>query len=233
MRMDRTPRARQSGSTNERGYSVYLVDDHPVVCRGLTAMIEQEEDLGVCGHAESAEQGLEDILALQPDVVLVDLSLKGMGGIELIKTLKVRLPDLPILVVSMHDEGIYAERVIRAGAKGYIMKDEAVENLLAALRRVLEGKIYVSNGIKDRILEGMWDGTRPDRSPVSTLSDRELQVLELIGQGLRTKEIASRLHLAVKTIEAYRAHIKEKLGLKDYMALVKYAIMYVAENKSE
>ena len=222
--------------TVQKTIRIFVVDDHPIVCRGLIELINQEDDLHVIGNSESAEEALGQILELEPDIVLADLRLKGMGGIELIRSLKARLPELPILVVSMHDETLYAQRAIRAGAKGYVMKEVATEKLLEALRTVLEGHLYVSESVKEKLIQTLMSGSTTnseDRDPLDGLSDRELQVYEFIGEGLKTREIAERLHLAVKTIEAYRANIKQKLGLKDYMELVTHAITHRQGKKHE
>jgi len=207
---------------------VYVVDDHPIIRQGLKQMINQEKDLMVCGDAEDACQGLEEVKALQPDIVIVDISLKGMSGIDLIKNLKNRYADLPILVLSMHDESLYAERVLRAGARGYIMKQEATTNVLSAIRCILEGKIYVSERMTAKILEKSVEG-RSDKtaSPVDLLSDRELEVFQMIGKGLGTRQIAKELHLSIKTVETYRENIKEKLKLENATELVRHAVQWV------
>ncbi|MGE3536827.1 MAG: response regulator [Candidatus Tectimicrobiota bacterium] len=207
---------------------VFIVDDHPIVRQGLAQMINQEADLVVCGEAEEASHALEAIAALRPDLVLVDLSLKGGSGLELIKSLKTRHSSLVILVVSMHDESLYVERVLRAGARGYIMKQEATDIMLNAIRRVLRGEIYVSDKMMTRILGKLVLDT-PDTasSPLERLSNRELEVFRLIGEGQSTRHIAAALHVSIKTVESHRAHIKEKLQLHDTVDLVRHAVQWV------
>jgi len=207
---------------------IMIVDDHPILRKGLSMVINQEPDLVVAGEAEDASAALEMIDSIMPDVVIVDLSLPGVDGIELIKTMKLRYKDLPALVVSMHDESLYAERALRAGARGYIMKQEAVENVLIALRKVLHGEIFVSDKITTKMLETLISSdAKSMSSPMDLLSNRELTVFRLIGQGFKTRQIADKLHLSVKTIESYRSHIKEKLKLDTGTELMKYAIQWV------
>jgi DNA-binding NarL/FixJ family response regulator len=207
---------------------ILIVDDHPILRKGLSMVINQEPDLMVIGEAEDAQTGLEMIESLMPDLVIVDLSLPGVDGIELIKSIKLRYRDLPALVVSMHDESLFAERALRAGARGYIMKQEAVENMLIAIRRVLNGEIFVSDKVATKMLETLISGdAKTVRSPLDLLSNRELTVFRLIGQGFKTSQIADRLHLSVKTIESYRSHIKEKLKIDTGTDLMKYAIQWI------
>jgi len=207
---------------------VLIVDDHPIVTQGLTRLIGQEADLEVCGCAADVPSALGAIAALKPDVAIVDLSLGSASGLQLIKDCKVRHPELPILVLSMHDEVLYAERVLRAGAKGYVMKKDTPETVLAALRRVLGGTIYLSNHMASRLLQGMV-GARPvaPSSLVGLLSDRELEVFEHLGRGVGTQQIAEILHLSPKTVETHRAHIKEKLQLKTATELFQHAMNWV------
>ena len=207
---------------------ILIVDDHPILRKGLSMLINQEVDLLVQGEAEDARKALEMIEKVKPDMIIVDISLPGVDGVELLKNIKLRYPDLPTLVVSMHDESLFAERALRAGARGYIMKQEAVEKLLVAIRHVLSGEIFVSNKIATKMLEKFVDGdTKTATSPVALLSDRELTVLHLIGQGFGTRQIAEKLHLSVKTVESYRSHIKEKLRLGNATDLLKYAIQWM------
>jgi DNA-binding NarL/FixJ family response regulator len=207
---------------------ILIVDDHPILRKGLSMVINQEPDLMVIGEAEDAQTGLEMIESLMPDLVIVDLSLPGVDGIELIKSIKLRYRDLPALVVSMHDESLFAERALRAGARGYIMKQEAVENMLIAIRKVLNGEIFVSDKVATKMLETLISGdAKTVRSPLDLLSNRELTVFRLIGQGFKTSQIADRLHLSVKTIESYRSHIKEKLKIDTGTDLMKYAIQWI------
>jgi len=209
---------------------VLLVDDHAVVRRGLAALLAEEADLAVCGEAGSAPQALEAMRQLDPDAVLLDISLPGPNGIELTKAMLAERPKLPILVFSAHDESLYALRALRAGARGYVMKSEPVNEVLAALRKVLGGDIYVSSRFGERLVfqaVQSQNGSVPG-SPVESLSDRELEVLHHLGKGCSTRDIATTLNLSVKTIETHRAHIKEKLGVKDSEEMVRFALDWVA-----
>lgn len=207
---------------------ILIVDDHPILRKGLAMVINQEQDLVVAGEAEDAQAALKMIDSVKPDLAIVDLSLPGIDGIELIKTMKLKHKDLPSLVVSMHDESIYAERALRAGARGYIMKQEAVEKVLVAIRRVVKGEIFVSDKITTKMLETLiLSDDKKVSSPVDLLSNRELTVFRLIGQGFKTSQIASELHLSVKTVESYRSHIKDKLKLDTGTDLMKYAIQWM------
>ena len=219
--------ARPDRSKPKTRHRVYIVDDHPIVRHGIAQLIDQQPDLEVCGEAEGAHEALKAIAALKPDVVTVDLSLKGGHGLDLIKDVRERFPRLPVLVVSMHDESLYAERVLRAGARGYIMKHEATDRVAVAIRQVLRGEIYVSDRMASRIMQKIVrtpEGAAP--SFLASLSDRELEVFHLIGQGHGTRQIADRLHLSVKTIETYRAHIKDKLNLGTATELVRHAVQW-------
>ncbi len=208
---------------------VLIVDDHPILRKGLALLINQEPDLIVCAEAEHAQMALEIIDDVMPDMAIVDISLPGIDGIELIKMFRLRNKNLPVLIVSMHDEALYAERSLRAGARGYIMKQEALEKVLVAIRKVLDGEIFVSERVTTRMLEKFvsTEGIREAASPIDLLSNRELTVLRLIGQGHKTRQIAEKLHLSMKTVESYRAHIKDKLKLTDGTDLLKYAIQWV------
>lgn len=212
-------------STRRSPAKVFIVDDHPLFRRGLAEVINQEEDLEVCGEAEDAAEALEAIERVKPDLLIVDLSLKGRSGLDVIKAIRARTHKRPILVLSMHDESLYASRALRAGARGYLMKSEATEKVGEAVRRVLHGDIVLSEAMTARMLESVSTGsqTKPD-TPLSRLSDRELEVFQLIGQGLSTREIAQRLYLSVKTIETYRAHVMEKLSLHSAAELVRWAV---------
>jgi DNA-binding NarL/FixJ family response regulator len=211
---------------------VLIVDDHPLMRQGLAQLINQQPDLVVCGEAEDVPQALRQTSELKPDVVIVDLSLRGSDGIELIKSLHLQCAQLPILVLSMHDEAIYAERALKAGAWGYIMKQEATNQVLNALRRVLAGEIHVSQSVSSRIVQGLVGGSGiSKRSPLERLSDRELEVFRKIGRGAATREIAAELRLSVKTIETYCAHIKEKLRLQSQRELIQHAIQWVIQNE--
>lgn len=194
---------------------------------GLAQLIEHEPDLCVCGQADRAVEALEAIVADVPDLVLVDISLPDRSGLELIKDAHTLHPQLPMLVVSMHDESLYAERVLRAGGRGYVMKQEGGKKLMLAIRQVLSGQIYVSEKMSAKILE-IFSGRRSGalHSPVERLTDREFEVFQLVGQGQGTRQIAQHLHLSVKTVEVHRANIKRKLELKSGADLVRYAIRW-------
>ena len=206
-----------------------LVDDHPILRKGLAQMINMEQDMTVCGEAEEAGKAFELVGTLQPDVAVVDISLKTGNGIELVKNIKARYPELPILVLSMHDESLYAERALRAGSLGYIMKEEATEQVLVAIRRVLKGEIFLSEKMKSRMLQQLTTGGRNKVvvSPIENLTDRELEVFRLIGEGRSTRQIAAELHLSVRTVEAYREYIKSKLNLRNATELVQHAFHWV------
>ena len=189
-----------SGSSAKKKM-VFVVDDHPIVRQGLTLLINQESDLTVCGEAEEMYSALSAILAVRPDILIVDISLNGPDGLELLKNIRINSPRLPVLILSMHDESIYAERALRAGANGYIMKQEATEKVLVALRRILSGEIYVSEKIANSMLQHYVRGANPSvHSSVSELTDRELEVFRLIGEVHGTRQIAEALHLSVKTV---------------------------------
>ncbi len=207
---------------------ILIVDDHPVVRQGLIQLINQERDLTVCGEAGDSHGTLSAIETLKPDLAIVDISLPGVDGLELIKAIRARYSELPVLVLSMHDESLYAGRALRAGAKGYVMKDKGAVNLVTAIRKVLNGQLYVSERIASKILHQYAAGGREGiASPMDLLTDRELEVFRLIGDGLSTRRIAENLHLSIKTVESYRAHIKEKLQLETSTELVKHAVQWV------
>jgi DNA-binding NarL/FixJ family response regulator len=203
---------------------ILIVDDHPMTRQGMADWIRREQDLGVCAEAQNAEEALDAVLRTKPDLVLTDITLPGKSGVELIKDLRTLKPDLPILVVSMHDESLYAERVLRAGARGYVMKDQGGEDIIRAIRRVLSGKPYVSEKMSASILDGISGRQAATHcSVISQLSDRELEVFRLIGEGLTTHQIATQLHLSAKTVDAHRASIKDKLEIKSVSELISYA----------
>jgi DNA-binding NarL/FixJ family response regulator len=202
------------------------VDDHPIVRQGLKLLIEREWDMMVCGEAEEAQGALQMVASAQPDILVVDISLKGPDGLELLKELRLRYAQLPVLILSMHDESIYAERALRAGASGYIMKQEATEKVLVALRHILNGKIYVSERIANKMLQHYIGAAAGPTPPMAGLTDRELEVFRLIGAGYATRQIAGQLHLSVKTVESYQAHIKEKLSLHNARELMQHAIQW-------
>jgi DNA-binding NarL/FixJ family response regulator len=207
---------------------VLLVDDHPIVRQGLARLISQEADLEVCGEAGDVPTAVQLVGDLSPDVVVADLSLKEGSGIDLIKTLRSQSSDVAVLVLTMHEESFYAERALRAGARGYLTKQEASEKILTAIRQVFDGELYVSDRLSPKLLQRLITGAPNSDDPlVSRLSDRELQVFLFIGEGRGTQEIADQLHLSVKTIETYRANLKQKLELRDARELVQYAIRWV------
>ena len=213
---------------------VVVIDDHPIVRQGLSQMINREPDLVVCGEAEESRSAMQIIASAKPDIVVVDISLNGPSGLEILKTIRQNDPRLKVLILSMHDETVYAERALRAGANGYIMKQEATEMVLTALRRILAGEVYVSDRIANKMLRQLVGGVpRPRQSAIDGLTDRELEVFRLIGEGHGTRQISDNLHLSVKTVETYQSHIKEKMGLRNARELVQFAIQWViSENGS-
>lgn len=222
--MNREP---DTPALSARRARILLVDDHPLVRERLGEIINREKDLGICGEAEDRHQALQQIKHCRPQLVIVDITLKNSDGVELIRDIHARWPALLCLVVSMHDESLYAERALRAGARGYITKQEATRNILSAIRRVLGGQIYLNDRIASRILSRLAAPARLRGStPAELLADRELQVFELTGRGLNTRQIAARLHLGVKTVETYRARIREKLDVKNPDDLLPIAITW-------
>jgi DNA-binding NarL/FixJ family response regulator len=211
-------------------YRVLIVDDHPIVRRGLTDMINQEPDLEVCGEAADMAEALEQVRQRQPDVMVVDLSLKSGHGIDLIEQVKALDNSIRMLVSSMHDESLFAERALRAGALGYLSKQEPAGKLLDAIRQVARGEIYLSPAMSNRLLYAVVGGDQLHRNPIAGLSNRELEVFEMIGQGLATKQIAGRLHLSPKTIETHREKIKSKLNLSNSNELNRRAVQWVLES---
>lgn len=209
---------------------VYLVDDHPIMRQGLAQLINHEPDLTVVGEANDSTDALHGIVEVKPDLAIVDISLPGKNGLELIKDIRSHVKGVAVLVHSMHDESLYVERVLRAGAQGYIMKQEGGRRLLDAVRKVLTGDIYVSEAMSGKILE-IFSGRRPPiEDPVEELSDRQFEIFQLIGQGKGTRLIAEELRVSVKTVDAHRANIKDKLHLKSGNELVRYAVRWV-ENR--
>jgi DNA-binding NarL/FixJ family response regulator len=207
---------------------ILLVDDHPIVRDGLTLRIQRQPDLVVCGEADSCAKALAQVAACRPDLIVADLVLKDGSGLDLIRDLKIRSPQLPVLVLSMQDEKVYALRAIRAGARGYLMKQEAADKVIEALRRILAGHVYLSPQMTAQLVDCQvgGDATVPGTADES-LSDRELEVFSLLGQGLRTRQIAARLHLSVKTIESYYERIKTRLQLDAYPELLREAVLWV------
>lgn len=208
---------------------VLLVDDHPIVRKGLVQLIDAAPDLQVCGDAADADSALRMLDETRPDLAVVDLSLKDRSGLDLIRELRATRPDLPVLVLSMHDENLHAERVLRAGAGGYVMKEEAAENVLEAIRKVLKGEVYLSPRMASRMLQKLVDarpGATPGASPLSVLTNRELEIFTLIGKGLTMRAIAERFKLSVKTVDTHRENIKAKLNLRSGVELLRYAMQY-------
>ena len=203
---------------------VFLIDDHPIVRQGLALFIDREPDLTVCGEADGATSALQAIREAMPDFIVLDISLEGPDRLELLKVLRSEYPNLPVLILSMHDESAYAERALRAGANGYIMKQEATEKVLTAIRHILRGDVYLSDRLTKRMLQQFVHGAVSPRDPLAKLSDRELEVYRLIGAGHGTRQIADELHVSTKTVESYQAHIKEKLSLRNARELVQHAI---------
>ncbi len=208
-----------------RKHRILLVDDHPIVRQGLTELINRQKDLVVCGEAANGPEALEQIHRLVPDLAVIDISLQNASGLELIKAIKLQRAHLPLLVLSMHDEGLYAERVLRAGARGYIMKQEASHKILNAIRCVAAGDIFVSEPVKARLLKHLVEGDSLS-SDMGRLSDRELEIFQLIGDGFSTRQIARKLCLSVKTIESYRENLKQKLHLQSGAELLRQAIQW-------
>lgn len=219
----------QQPACDQAKRQVLIVDDHPIFRNGITQLINHEPDLHVCGEICSASQALSVVDELKPDIVVLDLSIQGTNGIELMKSIRALHPHLPALMVSMHDESIYAERALRAGARGYVMKAAPSEKVIEAIRRVLSGGLYLSDAIGGRLLDTFLNGriSTVGTSTVEQLSDREIEVFRAVGEGRGTREIARTLFLSVKTVETHRAHIKEKLQLKTAPELVRAAVEWV------
>jgi DNA-binding NarL/FixJ family response regulator len=239
--MSRSPKSKpKSESSTARGPAgdmegkapprkrILVVDDHPMTRSGLVYLLDKQADLQVCGEAGNPAEALTEIPRLKPDLLMTDITMPGRSGIEFIKDVHALYAELPILVVSMHDETVYAERVLRAGARGYVMKEVGGEILLQALRQVLNGTVYVSPRMSAQLLNSFTDPRpRQSESPIKKLTDREFQVFQLIGQGKSTREIAKQLHLSPKTVDVHRGNIKEKLGLEDATSLIRYAVRWV------
>lgn len=210
---------------------ILLVDDHPLVRQGLRQLLLQEGDFEVVSEAEEANAAFKAAEVLKPDIMIVDLSLKGMGGLELIKWIRAQSLKTAVLVVSMHDEAVYAERALKAGANGYVMKQEAPETVVAAIRAILRGEVFVSASMAQRVLKGLVPG-RDGKSGVEKLSDRELEIFTLFGKGMKVQEIAQTLSISAKTVETYQANIKSKLGLESASELVRYAVQWAKEHRA-
>jgi DNA-binding NarL/FixJ family response regulator len=216
---------------NKPKVKIYLVDDHPLVREWLTNLILQQPDLIVCGEAEDAPHALQEISATKPDVAIVDITLKHGSGIELIKNLKAMFPGVAVIVLSMHDERLYAERALRAGARGYIMKRETAKKVITAIRQVLAGKIYMSETLAAVFAEKFVDGRLPaGGSLVEQLSDRELEAFQLLGKGYETRQVAEMMNVSMKTVQAHCAHIKEKLKLTNAAELLREAVRWQENN---
>jgi len=203
---------------------IVIIDDHPIVRKGFAQLINREADLTVVGEAEDHLSAQTIISETKPDLALVDLTLKESDGLELIKTINAQYPQVKTMVISLHDERVYAERALRAGAKGYIMKSEATENVMTAIRTVLKGSMYLSDDMQERMLSQFAGNSKKETSPIDVLSDREFEVFRMVGDGLETREIAKRLTLSVKTIETYKSHLKTKLDLHSSTELIQRAV---------
>ena len=220
--------AKKTEQTRQAKKAILIVDDHPMLRRGLAALIASESDLAVCGEVSSCEAALRAIAQRQPDLVVVDLGLERSDGLDLVKDMKTRHQKIPALVLSMHDESLYAERALRAGACGFVSKQQLDDTVLIAIRRVLSGETYMSEKMRARFAEKFLGGpAAPKDSPLAVLTDRELEVFRLIGEGQGTRQIAQRLHLSIKTIESHRQHIKQKLTLESGAVLVRHASHWV------
>ena len=212
---------------------ILVVDDHPLLRQGLAMLINQQHDMHVCGEAEEAQAAMQAIADKRPDIIILDLSLKGPDGLEVLKSIRALYPDLPVLILSMHDEAIYAERALRARANGYIMKQEATEKVLMALRRIFNGEVYLSDSMSKKMLQQYIGGASSVlESRIAALSDRELEVFRRIGEGCATREIADELHLSIKTVETYQAHIKDKLSLRSGRELIQHAVQWKMNEKA-
>ena len=211
---------------------ILIVDDHPLVRQGISKIIEKESDLQICAEASSANEAITLINKMLPDFIIVDISLdEDHSGIDLVKAVRERFPKIRALVLSMHDESLFAERAIRAGARGYLTKKEAPVKIIEAIHTILSGDIFINQKISGQIIEKIMQSTNNDRPSVADLSDREFEVLHLIGNGLGTGEVAEKLSISTNTVESHRRNIKEKLGLKSGNELVKYAVQWVISQK--
>ena len=209
---------------------VFVIDDHPLVREWLATLLNRQSDFQVCGEASSGQQAIKLIATAKPDIAIVDISLEGGSGIELIKGIKASYPNVVMVVLTMHDESLYAERVLRAGARGYVMKREATKNIIPAIRRVLEGKLFVSDKFLSAIAERLVDWNVSVGSPVAQLSDREMEVFQMIGQGMETRQIAEAMHVNFKTVQSFCARIKEKLMLANATELLREAVLWQVTN---
>jgi DNA-binding NarL/FixJ family response regulator len=222
-----TATAKSAGSKENDPKRIFIVDDHPVFREGLVGFVGRERDLAICGEADNALTALTAIEKAKPDLVLVDIGLPGKSGLELIKDIQAVNPETPVLAISMHDETLYAERVLRAGGRGYLMKQEGPEKMLQAIRHVLSGQIAVSAKMSARILDALSGRRDKNTSPISRLTDREFEILRFIGSGKDSHAIAKHLNLSVKTVDTHRTHLKEKLNLSNGTELICYAARWV------
>jgi DNA-binding NarL/FixJ family response regulator len=228
MKTNSLPAQARPAQKTPEARKIFLVDDHPITREGIAMLLEEEADFIVCGEADNGPLAVELIPKAAPDLAIIDITLKTTSGIELLKDLKAVMPDLPVLVMSMHDENLYAERALRAGARGYVMKDEPRDVILVAIRRVLAGELHLSEGLKEKMLTRLAHGRKDGVTfSMDTLTDREMEVFQLIGNGFGTRQIAERLNLSVKTIDSYREHLKLKLQLKTGSELVHHAIQWM------
>lgn len=223
-----TANGKEQGTATTR---ILIVDDHPIVRAGYSLLINRQPDLAICGETDTAGEALRLAREENPHLVIIDLTLKSGNGLELCKQLAHMNSELPMLVISAHDEQLYADRALRCGARGFINKEEATTKLIEAIRTVMSGKVWLSSRMTDRLLARVGSGGSPAASPMDTLSDRELEVFELIGQGQTTHQIAARLHLSPKTVESYRENLKKKLNLRNSTELTQHAVQWVLESK--
>ncbi|MEP7016272.1 MAG: response regulator transcription factor [Verrucomicrobiota bacterium] len=205
---------------------IVIVDDHPLFRKGLEQLINNSDGFSICGEAGNAAEAMSVIRKIKPDLAIVDLSLPGANGVELIKNIRAEFQKLPVLVLSMHDESLYALRALRAGAQGYVMKEEVLENVITAIKEVFTGRPYLSPNMSAKLITRYAQGTEQS-NPIDKLSDREMEILELIGRGRDVSEIAEGLHISAKTVETHRAHIKEKLNLKNARQVAQFAVQWV------
>ena len=223
-KLTKTPSNEKPTPLSPQKSTVYLIDDHPMIVKGITLLIDAEADMKVVGSSAVWTVALKDIQELKPDVVLLDVTLGNANGVEVLKNLKVHVPEQKVLMLSMHDENLYAVRAMKAGASGYLMKGAATEEVPPAIRQVLRGEVYLSSAMSKRMMSQLVGHKTPDQDPLTALSDRELEVYQMVGDGLTTRQIADRLFLSVKTIETHKAHLKEKLHLESATDLTKHPI---------
>jgi DNA-binding NarL/FixJ family response regulator len=225
--------ARRSDREKENSIRIVVVDDHPLFRHGLVQLLNSEKTFSVCGEASSASEAMTVVRSQKPSMVIADLGLKGANGIELTKSLRAEFPKMPVLVLSMHDEPTYAVRSLRAGANGYVTKEEALGSVLVAVREVVSGRTYLSPGMASDVISNVvLSKTSPGQSPTDQLTDRELEILERIGKGEEVKVIAKALHLSPKTVETHRAHIKEKLKLANARQVARFAVQWASAREA-